>query len=206
MRRFITVSDMEIDELYSQETLDAAGWDRTRDLGRPGAFPYTRGVHPTMYRGKLWTMRQFAGFGSADDTNKRFKYLLQAAHGSNANTGLSTANTFTVSLPDTTPPTVTLTQPAGGATVTPTPTFAGIAGNAPGDSATVTVRVYTGSTARPETEVNSTSLRTGCAAAARRQRSTSSRSRTSSRSCAASLAATSAFGSVSQIVICAHPV
>ncbi len=58
-------------------------------VGEPGVFPYTRGVHKTMYRGRLWTMRQFAGFGSADDTNKRFKYLLANAKG--VQTGLSTA-------------------------------------------------------------------------------------------------------------------
>src|SRR5207248_2647844 len=57
-----------------------------RDLGFPGKFPYTRGPQPTMYRGRLWTMRQFAGFGSPEDTNQRFKYLLE--HGM---TGLSTA-------------------------------------------------------------------------------------------------------------------
>ncbi|MEA2661762.1 MAG: methylmalonyl-CoA mutase, N-terminal domain, partial [Chloroflexota bacterium] len=62
------------------------GFDPERDLGRPGEFPYTRGVYPSMYRGRLWTMRQFAGFGSAEDTNARFRYLL--AHGV---TGLSTA-------------------------------------------------------------------------------------------------------------------
>ncbi len=60
-------------------------------IGEPGQFPYTRGVHKTMYRDRLWTMRQFAGFGSADDTNKRFKYLLANAKGTKANTGLSTA-------------------------------------------------------------------------------------------------------------------
>ncbi len=60
--------------------------DYQRDLGDPGQFPYTRGIHETMYRGKLWTMRQFAGFGTADDTNHRFRYLLE--HGQ---TGLSTA-------------------------------------------------------------------------------------------------------------------
>ena len=49
---------------------------RERDLGLPGAPPYTRGIHPAMYRGRLWTMRQFAGFGSAQDTNARFRYLL----------------------------------------------------------------------------------------------------------------------------------
>jgi methylmalonyl-CoA mutase N-terminal domain/subunit len=57
-----------------------------RDIGFPGSFPYTRGPQPSMYRGRLWTMRQFAGFGSPEDTNKRFKYLLE--HGV---TGLSTA-------------------------------------------------------------------------------------------------------------------
>src|SRR5262249_37039677 len=57
-----------------------------RDLGRPGEFPFTRGVYPSMYRGRLWTMRQFAGFGTAEETNARFRYLLD--HGQ---TGLSTA-------------------------------------------------------------------------------------------------------------------
>ncbi|NBX25570.1 MAG: methylmalonyl-CoA mutase [Planctomycetes bacterium] len=60
-------------------------------IGEPGQFPFTRGVHATMYRNRLWTMRQFAGFGSADDTNRRFKYLLENAKGTKANTGLSTA-------------------------------------------------------------------------------------------------------------------
>ena len=63
-----------------------AGFDPERDLGFPGEFPYTRGIHPTGYRGRLWTMRQFAGFGTAEETNKRFKYLLD--HGQ---TGLSMA-------------------------------------------------------------------------------------------------------------------
>ena len=58
-------------------------------IGEPGQYPYTRGIHPGMYRKRLWTMRQFAGFGSADDTNARFKYLLENAKGTN--TGLSTA-------------------------------------------------------------------------------------------------------------------
>ena len=57
-----------------------------RDLGDPGAFPFLRGIYPTMYRGRLWTMREFAGFGLAEDTNKRFRFLLQ--HGQ---TGLSVA-------------------------------------------------------------------------------------------------------------------
>lgn len=65
---------------------DLGAFDHETDLGEPGSFPYTRGVHRTMYRDRLWTMRQFAGFGSAEDTNKRFKFLLE--HGQ---TGLSTA-------------------------------------------------------------------------------------------------------------------
>ncbi len=84
--RFVTVSDMEIERLYTAETLAREGWDPARELGEPGAYPFTRGVYPTMYRGKLWTMRQFAGFGTPEDTNRRFKLLL--AEGQD---GLSTA-------------------------------------------------------------------------------------------------------------------
>src|SRR3970282_1727842 len=65
---------------------DLGAFNPAKALGEPGSFPYTRGVHRTMYRARLWTMRQFAGFGSAEDTNGRFKYLLE--HGQ---TGLSTA-------------------------------------------------------------------------------------------------------------------
>jgi len=79
-------SEGEVDALYTP--LDVLDADPAR-LGVPGAYPYTRGIHPTGYRGKLWTMRQFAGFGSASDTNARFKFLL--AHGQ---TGLSTAFDF----------------------------------------------------------------------------------------------------------------
>ena len=68
---------------------DLEGFDIERQLGRPGEYPFTRGIHPTMYRGKLWTMRQFAGFGSASDTNRRYKFLLE--HGQ---TGLSVAFDF----------------------------------------------------------------------------------------------------------------
>jgi methylmalonyl-CoA mutase N-terminal domain/subunit len=82
--RFTTLSGEPIDPLYTEDDLD--GFDPRRDLGAPGQRPYTRGIHSTMYRGRLWTMRQFAGFGSAEDTNERFHYLLQ--HGV---TGLSTA-------------------------------------------------------------------------------------------------------------------
>ena len=81
---FTTVSSHPIQRLYTQA--DLAGWDRARDLGAPGEPPYTRGIHPLMYRERLWTMRQFAGFGTAEDTNRRFRYLL--AHGQ---TGLSVA-------------------------------------------------------------------------------------------------------------------
>jgi methylmalonyl-CoA mutase, N-terminal domain len=81
---FTTVSGQEVPHLVTAEQV--AGIDPLRDLGVPGEFPYSRGIHPTGYRGKLWTMRQFAGFGTARDTNERFKYLL--AHGQ---TGLSVA-------------------------------------------------------------------------------------------------------------------
>jgi len=82
---FTTVSDLPIERLYTGRDL-GPDWSERESLGLPGEFPYTRGIHPTMYRGRLWTMRQFAGFGSAEDTNARFHYLLE--HGQ---TGLSTA-------------------------------------------------------------------------------------------------------------------
>jgi methylmalonyl-CoA mutase N-terminal domain/subunit len=82
---FTTVSDLPIERLYSAKDL-GPGWTEAEKLGVPGEYPYTRGIHPTGYRGRLWTMRQFAGFGSAEDTNARFHYLLE--HGQ---TGLSTA-------------------------------------------------------------------------------------------------------------------
>jgi methylmalonyl-CoA mutase, N-terminal domain len=81
---FETISGQSIEPLYTEE--DLAGWEVDRELGFPGEYPYTRGVYPSMYRGRLWTMRQFAGFGTADETNERFRYLLD--HGQ---TGLSTA-------------------------------------------------------------------------------------------------------------------
>ncbi len=83
-RDFTTVSGMEVPHLSTPEQV--AALDLEREIGIPGEFPYTRGIHPTGYRGKLWTMRQFAGFGSAADTNRRFKYLL-----SQGQTGLSVA-------------------------------------------------------------------------------------------------------------------
>src|SRR5213595_2739028 len=81
---FETISGQEGRPLYTEE--DRPEWDAERDLGFPGEHPYTRGVYPSMYRGRLWTMRQFAGFGTAEETNRRFRYLLE--HGQ---TGLSTA-------------------------------------------------------------------------------------------------------------------
>jgi methylmalonyl-CoA mutase N-terminal domain/subunit len=81
---FTTVSGMEVPHLVTPEQV--ADVDPLRTIGVPGEFPYTRGIHPTGYRGKLWTMRQFAGFGTAADTNQRFKYLL-----SQGQTGLSVA-------------------------------------------------------------------------------------------------------------------
>jgi methylmalonyl-CoA mutase, N-terminal domain len=82
--RFETTSGVEIKDLYTPA--DVAGLDEDRDLGRPGEYPYTRGVQPTMYRGRLWTMRQYAGFSTAEDTNRRFRYLLEQGQ-----TGLSVA-------------------------------------------------------------------------------------------------------------------
>ncbi|CAB4794886.1 MAG: methylmalonyl-CoA mutase [Actinobacteria bacterium] len=79
-----TDSGIEIKAVYTAE--DLAGWDPATQLGLPGQPPYTRGVYPTMYRGKLWTMRQYAGFGTAEATNERFKFLLNAGQ-----TGLSCA-------------------------------------------------------------------------------------------------------------------
>jgi len=91
----VTISGYVVDELYGPDkipTTDAADPKRPHPrIGVPATFPFTRGVHKDMYRGRLWTMRQFAGFGSADDTNRRFKYLLENAAGTSANTGLSTA-------------------------------------------------------------------------------------------------------------------
>jgi methylmalonyl-CoA mutase, N-terminal domain len=80
---FSTISGVDTEPLYTPENVEL---DYLRDLGFPGEFPFTRGVYPSMYRGRVWTMRQFAGFGTAEETNARFRYLLE--HGQ---TGLSTA-------------------------------------------------------------------------------------------------------------------
>ena len=82
--RFLTTSGVEVQDLYT--AADTAGLNESRDLGLPGEFPFTRGVQPTMYRGRLWTMRQYAGFSTAEDTNRRFRYLLEQGQ-----TGLSVA-------------------------------------------------------------------------------------------------------------------
>lgn len=81
---FITTSSEPVERLYTP--LDLPDFDYLQDLGFPGEYPFTRGVHPTMHRGRLWTMRMFAGFGTAEETNARFKYLLQQGQ-----TGLSIA-------------------------------------------------------------------------------------------------------------------
>ncbi len=82
--RFSTASDIEVRDLYTPA--DISELDEDRDLGRPGEFPFTRGVQATMYRSRLWTMRQYAGFASAEETNRRFRYLLEQGQ-----TGLSVA-------------------------------------------------------------------------------------------------------------------
>src|SRR3989304_10037546 len=82
--KFTTLSGEDVELLYTPE--DVKDIDYDKEIAYPGEFPYTRGIQHNLYRGKLWTMRQFAGFGSPADTNQRFKYLLE--HGQ---TGLSTA-------------------------------------------------------------------------------------------------------------------
>ena len=91
----VTISGYEVDRRYGPHTVQTTHSDDVSQphprIGEPGQYPFTRGIHEGMYRTRLWTMRQFAGFGSADDTNRRFKYLLENARGTKANTGLSTA-------------------------------------------------------------------------------------------------------------------
>ena len=82
--RFETSSEIEVEPVYTPE--DVSNQDYDRDLGFPGSFPYTRGVQPTMYRGRIWTMRQYSGFASAEETNRRYHYLLEQGQ-----TGLSMA-------------------------------------------------------------------------------------------------------------------
>lgn len=82
--RFCTSSRIEVKAVYTEKTL--AGFDPSRDLSQPGQFPFTRGVYPNMYRGRLWTLRQYAGFGTGEESNKRYRFLL-----SQGQTGLSVA-------------------------------------------------------------------------------------------------------------------
>ena len=82
--RFATLSGLSVERLYTRENLP--GWDPEEALGYPGEFPFTRGIYPTMYRGRLWTMRQYAGFGTAAESNRRYRYLL-----SKGQVGLSVA-------------------------------------------------------------------------------------------------------------------
>jgi len=83
-RVFTTISGVPVAEVYTRESITDI--DEARDLSVPGKPPYTRGIHETMYRGKLWTMRQFSGFGTAEETNRRYRYLLEQGQ-----TGLSVA-------------------------------------------------------------------------------------------------------------------
>src|SRR5260370_28997671 len=82
--KFTLLSGLWIEQLYPEENL--AGWDPDVALSYPGEFPYTRGIYPTMYRGRFWTMRQYAGFGTAVESNQRYRYLL-----SKGQAGLSVA-------------------------------------------------------------------------------------------------------------------
>ncbi len=83
-RQFTTISGVPIQRCYGPE--DVRGLDRARDIGEPGSFPYTRGIHRDMYRGRLWTMRQFSGYATPEETNRRYHYLLEQGQ-----TGLSVA-------------------------------------------------------------------------------------------------------------------
>ncbi len=84
--RFRTLSGLEMDAYYTPEDLEAEGFQYETHLGEPGQFPFTRGIYPSMYRGRLWTMRQYAGFGAAEESNRRYRYLI-----SQGQTGLSVA-------------------------------------------------------------------------------------------------------------------
>src|SRR4026209_2682812 len=83
-RPFTTISGVPVEPLYGPE--DLRDFEPARDLGEPGRFPYTRGIHESMYRGRLWTMRQFSGFATPEETNRRYHYLLEQGQ-----TGLSVA-------------------------------------------------------------------------------------------------------------------
>ncbi|MQY57509.1 methylmalonyl-CoA mutase, partial [bacterium] len=82
--KFLTSSGIEVKQVYSKK--DLTGFTASRDLSEPGKYPFTRGLYSTMYRGKLWTMRQYAGFGTAEESNRRYRFLL-----SQGQTGISIA-------------------------------------------------------------------------------------------------------------------
>src|SRR3984893_6423140 len=84
IRESVTSSKIPIGQLYTPANLEH--WNQEQEVGYPGQYPFTRGIQPTMYRGRLWTMRQYAGMGDAEESNKRYKYLL-----ANGTTGLSVA-------------------------------------------------------------------------------------------------------------------
>src|SRR3954447_10153266 len=86
---FSTPAIEEAKTVFTQEDLAATGFDAERDLGYPGQFPFTRGIQPTMYRGRLWTMRQYAGMGDTEESNARYKFLL-----ANGTAGLSAGGPF----------------------------------------------------------------------------------------------------------------
>ena len=83
---FVTESGLEVDAVYGEEDLADGGFEHARELGNPGEYPFTRGVQPTMYRGRLWTMRQYSGYATAEESNRRYRYLLEQGQ-----TGLSVA-------------------------------------------------------------------------------------------------------------------
>ena len=84
--RFCTESDIELESVYTPDDLETDGFDYHRDLGYPGEYPYTRGVQPNMYRGRIWSMRQYSGYATAEESNRRYHYLLEQGQ-----TGLSIA-------------------------------------------------------------------------------------------------------------------
>ena len=83
---FVTESGLDVDAVYADDDLSSVGFNHERDLGNPGEYPFTRGVQPTMYRGRLWTMRQYSGYATAEESNSRYRYLLEQGQ-----TGLSVA-------------------------------------------------------------------------------------------------------------------
>ena len=84
--KFSTSSGLDLDPYYTPEDLEEEGFRYETELGEPGQFPFTRGIYSNMYRGRLWTIRQYAGFGTAEESNRRFRYLIEQGQ-----TGLSVA-------------------------------------------------------------------------------------------------------------------